>query len=372
VRTLCFRAIFLAALIAAGSARAASASVSFSFFYQSLAPYGHWVTTASFGQVWAPAVSTGWAPYVRGEWAYTSYGWTWVAADPWGAIPYRYGTWVWIDPHGWVWVPGYVWAPAWVTWAYTDDYIGWAPVPPSFALTASGYYGRPVVVSATRYVFVPARHFVGTPISTVRVVESRNRAILPHARTVTAFGVSGGVLKNVGPAPARIAKVTGRKIRPQPIRASRAQPARFERASFSRGRSMAVASPQRSAPVDEKKAVEKKSIRKKPKIQSRPREEPDRPATRRSAAVEAPRAAPEARKPAKVRSGEPDVARQAVRKSAPKATVEKASKPKPERRAASPAPKAVKAQKPKKPQKPQRAEPDRRPHRDSESQGGLR
>ena len=116
---------------AAGSARAATgAGVSFSFFYESLAPYGHWVTTASFGQVWAPAVSSGWAPYVRGEWAYTAYGWTWVAADPWGAIPYRYGTWVWIEPHGWVWVPGYVWAPAWVTWAYTDDYIGWAPLPP--------------------------------------------------------------------------------------------------------------------------------------------------------------------------------------------------------------------------------------------------
>jgi len=68
-----------------------------------------------------------------------------------------------------------------VTWAYTDDYVGWAPVPPTFALSATGYFGAPVVVTATRYVFVPTRQFVGVPVATVRVPAQQGVTILPHA-----------------------------------------------------------------------------------------------------------------------------------------------------------------------------------------------
>src|SRR5262245_58340146 len=126
-----FAAIFLAGLVTFAGAQPAqaAASVSFSYFHDSLAPHGRWIVTAQYGQVWAPAVSAGWQPYVNGQWAYTDWGWTWVSADPWGEIPFHYGTWVWLSAQGWVWVPGYVWAPAWVTWAYTPDFIGWAPVP---------------------------------------------------------------------------------------------------------------------------------------------------------------------------------------------------------------------------------------------------
>ena len=31
---------------------------------------------------------------------------------------------------GWVGVPGNEWAPAWVSWRKSDDYVGWAPLPP--------------------------------------------------------------------------------------------------------------------------------------------------------------------------------------------------------------------------------------------------
>ena len=173
-------AILFAGTLALLAPRHASAawSVSISYFHEELAPYGRWVSATAYGDVWCPTVAAGWQPYVYGEWAYTDYGWTWVSYDPFGADPFHYGTWVWIDPYGWCWVPGTVWGPAWVTWAYTDSYIGWACLPPSFEITAAGYSGSPVVVPQTQYVFVPAASFVGTRVSSVRVPVQQNGGIL--------------------------------------------------------------------------------------------------------------------------------------------------------------------------------------------------
>ena len=70
---------------------AGSVSVSLSFFHETLAPHGRWVMTASYGEVWAPAVAVGWAPYVNGEWVYSDWGWTWVSYDSVGgdSLPLR-------------------------------------------------------------------------------------------------------------------------------------------------------------------------------------------------------------------------------------------------------------------------------------------
>src|SRR5262245_11436704 len=190
-RTGIFSVLFATAALWVASVASASVAVSVSFFHDQLAPHGRWVVAGSYGSCWIPSgVAVGWEPYVDGQWVYSDYGWTWVSADPWGDIPYHYGTWAYADPYGWVWVPGTVWAPAWVTWAYTDDYVGWAPVPPSFALTATGYFGSPVVVTSTHYVFVPTRQFVGVPVASVRVPAQQAVAIVPHAVKTTRFDVS--------------------------------------------------------------------------------------------------------------------------------------------------------------------------------------
>ena len=186
----------------------AAVAVSVSVFHDHLAPYGRWVAAGSYGNVWVPRVAAGWAPYVDGEWAYTDYGWTWVSYDPWGGDPCHYGSWAWVDPYGWVWTPGTVWAPAWVTWAYTDDYVGWAPIPPTFALSVTGYAGSPVVLATTRYCFVPSRQFVGVRVASVRVPVERNAAIFSSAVKTTNFRVSGGVVRAAGPPTAKIEKVT--------------------------------------------------------------------------------------------------------------------------------------------------------------------
>ena len=105
--------------------------ISFDVIYETLAPYGVWFTVDGYGAVWQPAdVDDDWAPYTDGYWAYTDAGWTWVSYEEWGGIPYHYGRWVRFQEYGWCWVPGYEWGPAWVSWRMSDDYIGWAPLPP--------------------------------------------------------------------------------------------------------------------------------------------------------------------------------------------------------------------------------------------------
>lgn len=68
--------------------------------------HGRWVQDPTYGQVWAPTVDPGWAPYQEGRWVWEDwYGWTWVSADPWGWAPYHYGRWFY-GSAGWSWFPG--------------------------------------------------------------------------------------------------------------------------------------------------------------------------------------------------------------------------------------------------------------------------
>ncbi|MEP6995896.1 MAG: DUF6600 domain-containing protein [Acidobacteriota bacterium] len=219
-------------------------AVSISVFHDQLAPHGRWVSTGSYGQVWAPSgIAAGWAPYVDGQWIYTDYGWTWASDDPWGDIAYHYGTWVWTGGYGWVWVPGTVWAPAWVTWAYSDDYIGWAPVPPSFALSAGGYLGRPVVLAQTRYVFVPSRQFIGTRVSSVRVPARQNQAIFRRTTKATRFEVSNGIVRTAGLPSARVERAAGRSLQRVSIEQARSRPTAFTAASGTRNATVPVVAP---------------------------------------------------------------------------------------------------------------------------------
>lgn len=199
-------------------------SISIGGFYDELSPYGRWVD-CSYGDCWVPErVSRGWQPYTNGEWVYTEYGWTWVSYDPWGDDPYHYGTWVYTDRYGWVWVPGTVWAPAWVTWTYSDDYIGWAPLPPSIVFGASGYSGRPVVVRSTQYVFVPTNRFIGRNVASVRVSPQQSATIFRRTTPVTSFAVSGGIVRNMAIPVETIQRATGSRIERRSIRDAKTAP----------------------------------------------------------------------------------------------------------------------------------------------------
>ena len=208
----------LGMVIPAPQARAqVSVSVSIGAFYDELSPYGEWVD-CTYGECWVPrGVGAGWQPYTNGQWIYTRYGWTWVSSDAWGGNPYHYGTWAFVSRHGWVWVPGTVWAPAWVTWSYSDRYVGWAPMPPTVVFGSAGYSGRPVVVNEAQYVFVPTNRFVGANVTSVRVEPRRNAEIFREVKPVTRFDVSGGVVRNMALPMATVQRAMGSKIETREI-----------------------------------------------------------------------------------------------------------------------------------------------------------
>ena len=55
----------------------------------------------------------------------------WVSNEPFGWATYHYGRWGFSNRVGWFWVPGNRWAPAWVAWRSSNDYLAWAPLPPT-------------------------------------------------------------------------------------------------------------------------------------------------------------------------------------------------------------------------------------------------
>lgn len=177
--------------------------VTLSLFSQMLNPYGSWFELDNYGPVWRPSnISYGWQPYQNGRWYYTDYGMTWQSYDPWGDATYRYGSWVNDDDYGWVWVPGYTWAPAWVTWQYSNDYVGWAPLPPNYQFDYSGgynYYNQPIGLNYDNYVFVPANQITSPYIQRVRLPLQRNYDIIRYARPVTTYQVVNGYVVNPGP-----------------------------------------------------------------------------------------------------------------------------------------------------------------------------
>ena len=67
-------------------------------FRDALAPYGQWVQSPQYGNVWVPSqeiVGSDFTPYYSGgRWNYTDYGWTWVSEYNWGWAPFHYGRWI--------------------------------------------------------------------------------------------------------------------------------------------------------------------------------------------------------------------------------------------------------------------------------------
>jgi uncharacterized protein YraI len=143
-------------------------------FYSRLAPYGDWIWLE--GQyVWVPErVGRQWRPYTVGRWAYTDrYGWMWVSREPFGWATYHYGRWGFSRRVGWFWVPGSRWAPAWVSWRQSNDYLAWAPLPP----TPDEGLGITITVGTIPDYYwqvVPDRDFLSDDLPG-RIVRDRNR-----------------------------------------------------------------------------------------------------------------------------------------------------------------------------------------------------
>jgi len=188
--------------------RHAEARVSFSFFYENLAPYGEWVDVGDYGYCWRPTgVSADWRPYTDGYWVYTDAGWTWVSYEDYGSITYHYGRWTNVDDVGWVWVPDYEWGPAWVSWRHSDSYIGWAPLPPeahfSFSVGFSSWVDRDYDIGPRFYSFCDVHHFGDPVLANVIVPPEQNVTIINKTTNITNITVNNinnsTVVYNGGP-----------------------------------------------------------------------------------------------------------------------------------------------------------------------------
>lgn len=179
---------------------------SYDTFYRKLEPYGAWRETSDYGYVFQPQQaqrSGDWRPYTDGRWAYTDAGWTWVSEEPFGWATYHYGRWTRLRGAGWVWVPGEQWAPAWVSWRKSDEFVGWAPLPPEAHFDrqrgiqrwADSYYD----IDAGEYVFIPNEAIGSVQLRQEVVPVQRNVTIINQTTNVTNITYNNTTIVNVGP-----------------------------------------------------------------------------------------------------------------------------------------------------------------------------
>ncbi len=199
-------------------------------FYDSLAPYGAWVTVDGYGRCWRPSVvvyNSGWQPYCdHGHWVYTNCGWYWVSDYSWGWAPFHYGRWF-RHPHmGWCWTPGTVWGPSWVTWRYSNGYCGWAPLPPYAAYRAGiGFFYRGSAVSfgfnwglnQNCFTFVPTQHFCDPHPRRYSMGPNQVNQIFNQTTVINDYSGQGHNLANRGIDPGHITAITRRPIHPVTI-----------------------------------------------------------------------------------------------------------------------------------------------------------
>ncbi|MDR3404258.1 MAG: hypothetical protein P4L99_17300 [Chthoniobacter sp.] len=218
--------VVLAALVFAGvgapsTARARDAA-SFDFFYDSLAPYGDWIQVGDYGPCWRPAnVDPDWTPYSDGYWAYTDAGWTWVSYEDYGGIVYHYGRWMRLEDEGWCWVPDYEWGPAWVSWRSSDDYVGWAPLPPEARwqpeVGISIWADQAYDIGPGYYSFCHVRDFGAPVLRGVIIDRGENITILRGTVNITNItyntGYGGGrIIYNGGPNFAAINRLAAHPV----------------------------------------------------------------------------------------------------------------------------------------------------------------
>jgi hypothetical protein len=153
------------------------------YMYNYLAPHGNWINLEPYGYVWTPRhMGYRWRPYSQGHWVMTDYGWMWMANEEWGSIPFHYGRWGYDDDFGWFWVPGTVWGPAWVSWRWSNQYAGWAPLPPGIEFRADmGFASLSFNIPSRFWIFLQAPHFLDRDVY---------RYALPYERNLTIINIT--------------------------------------------------------------------------------------------------------------------------------------------------------------------------------------
>ena len=191
--------------------------VGLDYFYDSLAPYGEWISMNPWGWVWCPYdIGVDWRPYTVGNWDYSDYGWTFVSDEPWAWATYHYGRWGFDDDCGWYWVPDSVWGPAWVGWRFGGGLMGWCPLPPGirwrlgFGLDFGGFDLDDVGWS--RWNFCELGHFADRDLRRFVFEPARNVNLLRMTRNVTNYSFADNRIINNNIPLSDIERAMGRNV----------------------------------------------------------------------------------------------------------------------------------------------------------------
>jgi hypothetical protein len=179
-------------------AQAQDVQVSVNIFFDQLRPHGVWVRHAKYRYVFCPRVDADWRPYTHGRWIYLrDRGWYFKSDEPFGWAVYHYGRWIDDRRLGWCWVPGTHWAPAWVSWRRSNDYVGWAPLPPDeeegFSIDIDINVDEP---PEDDWVFVPVRSFIEPQLSVNIVLPAREPEVYERTEYVGPVVVQNNVVIN--------------------------------------------------------------------------------------------------------------------------------------------------------------------------------
>jgi len=172
-----------------------------SMFYDALAPYGNWVDYGKYGPVWYPTkVSASWRPYLDGRWTPSRSGWVFETSEPWGWATYHYGNWMPTTDYGWVWSPGSTWYPSTTAWRTSDDYVGWAPIPPPDYVPEPAFYpaggyipgASPLdLLAAPLWIFARSSKFLlgfGQPFAPIHSYYNSLNSLAPFSYVPIVYG----------------------------------------------------------------------------------------------------------------------------------------------------------------------------------------
>jgi len=201
---------------------APTTEVTYNYFYTSLAPYGSWIDVPGYGYSWRPTCATwnpAWRPYVDGgRWLWSNHGWYWYSDYSWGWAPFHYGRWCRPAGYGWVWVPDTVWGPSWVSWRYSPNYCGWAPLPPSARFVSGlGFYfntgsvgiGFEFGLGVADYCYVPTARFCDRWVSRHALPHHHNHGIHKNTTVINNYVVgNNNTIVNHGAGLDKISKAT--------------------------------------------------------------------------------------------------------------------------------------------------------------------
>ncbi|HEY3616869.1 MAG TPA: DUF6600 domain-containing protein [Candidatus Sulfotelmatobacter sp.] len=250
--------------------------------FDDLDEYGNWTEVAEYGPVWFPPVAVGWVPYRLGHWVWIDpWGWTWIEDEPWAFCPFHFGRWVLIGAH-WGWLPGPfvmapVYAPAFVAFLGGPGFsigvgvglVGWFPLGPTEPFFPWYHYGgnylnvinvtniRNVtnITNITNVTNISDVHYAYRTIATTAVPRDVFSSGQPVAHQAVRLNSQQLAKAQVIPHPAvnptSRATLSGKPVRPPPVRAQRFAAASRTTESTSRS---APESNRQPAPIVTKKA----------------------------------------------------------------------------------------------------------------------